>query len=207
KVTNSAMTGSVNGTSKVGGVAGDSGNWDGTVTNCGWLADAHTIGIGIDYNPQSTDVTSFDAAGTPVTTILFDDYELKAAVNTSSEMAVRTYPGASAALKAVASPDIAKIENFAISGDVTAARVTGLAIGSADVTVSALAAAGARNYDAKVQARLTVLPEPSKPEPEPGPEPQPAPGGSGSSGCSAGAGGIAMLAVAAAAMRGRKTKR
>ncbi|MEG1913101.1 MAG: Ig-like domain-containing protein [Cloacibacillus sp.] len=209
-VSNSAMTGSVNGTSNFGGVAGY--NMDvATVTNCGWLADAHTIGIGNDENSQSTDVTSFDAAGTPVTTILFDDYELKAAVNTSSEMAVRTYPGASAALKAVASPDIAKIENFAISGDVTAARVTGLAIGSADVTVSALAAAGARDYKAKVQAHLTVLPGPPKPEPEPepepGPDPKPAPGGSGSSGCSAGAGGIAMLAVAAAAMRGRKTKR
>ncbi|MEG1913051.1 MAG: GLUG motif-containing protein [Cloacibacillus sp.] len=217
-VSNSAMTGSVTGSSKVGGVIGS--NVGGFMpTNCGWLASAANDGIGEPKRPASVQVTSFDAANIPVTTILFDDYDLMAAVNTSSDMTVRTYPGASAALKAVVFPDIAKIENFAISGDVTAACVTGATIGSADVMVSAIVARGAKNYKAQMQARLTVLPEPPKPAPPkpdppqpdpapaPAPDPKPTPESGSSGGCSAGAGGIAMLVLAAAAMLGRKGKR
>ncbi|MEG1604104.1 MAG: Ig-like domain-containing protein, partial [Cloacibacillus sp.] len=219
-VTNCTMTGSVNGTSEVGGVAGDSGNWDGTVTNCGWLADAAASGVGKNDNrTASPGVASFDAANIPITTILFDDYDLKAVVNTSSDITVRTYPRASYALQTAVSQNIAKIENFAISGDATVARVTGTKTGSADVMVSAIVARGAKNYKAQMQARLTVLPEPPKPAPPkpdppqpdpapaPAPDPKPTPESGSSGGCSAGAGGIAMLVLAAAAMLGRKGKR
>lgn len=205
EVANSAMTGSVEGPLRgVGGVLGKNEGIGSTVTNCGWFAGATTNGIGSPTTDPGA--TSFDAADTPVTTILLDTYDRVAIINTSSDMTVRTCPGVSADLKVVISPDtVATIGTFAISGDAPTAPVTFNTLGSADVEISAPVAsvAGAKDYKAKVQGRLTVQPKP----PTPDPDPKPAPGGSSSSGCSAGAGGIAMLALAAAAMRGRKGKR
>ncbi|MEG2183369.1 MAG: hypothetical protein RRY12_01705 [Cloacibacillus sp.] len=198
-VTSSVMIGSVNGNEAVGGVVGQNG-FSATVTNCGWLADAAASGVGKNDNrTASPGVASFDAANIPITTILFDDYDLKAVVNTSSDITVRTYPRASYALQTAVSQNIAKIENFAISGDATVARVTGTKTGSADVMVYAFVPHGASYYLAEVEAHITVAPEPN-------PDPHPWLNNPGT-GCSSGAGGIAMLALAAAAMLGRKGKR
>ncbi|MEG1823196.1 MAG: GLUG motif-containing protein [Cloacibacillus sp.] len=215
-VANSAMTGSVVGSvigdpSVVGGVAGKS---NGKLINCGWLDQTGLPACGEENDGESYNVVSFTAADTPVTTLLLDNYDLKAAVKTTASVTVRICPGTSAELSAVVSPDIATIGAFERSGDVMTVRITGTSAGSADVKISALVANGAKNYNAEVTARLTVRPGPSEPPidpPEPSIDPPtppaPAPERGSSNGCSAGAGGLAMLALAAAAMRARKIKR